>query len=170
MSQWLKIITNNGWRIFPLSISSSYLQNVSTGRTAPIIADRVMIDLPGMIMEDRAYQFIDLEGLQIEIPVTDFFTFHKMLSASHEEILPGGSSVFKLRGYITGLVLTLELRNLLLQKMGEILPTLKLLAQKENEEFVRRLKNANKNSPVKFISARAEILERQKDEDKDKPN
>lgn len=170
MNRWFRIMTNKGWRVFPSTIASPYLQQIQAGDQPHEVADRAFIDMPGMIMADRTYQTIELEDLTLEIPTTDFSIMYEQLKHAGEEFLPGGSSVFKLRGWLCGLVLTLELRNLLLQKMSEVLPAVKIISQKENEEFVRRLDIVNKNSPVKVISARALMVKQKKDEDKEKPN
>ena len=151
-TQWFRITTNKGWRLFPSSIFKQYLQQISSGKTQPEAAESVTIDMPGIIMSDRNYQTIELDGLIIEIPSSDFAIIHEQLARASEEVLPGGMSIFKIRGWMVGIVLTLEFRDQLLQKMSELLPSAKLIAQKEDEEYTRRIARVGGRSPVKAMS------------------
>lgn len=166
--EWHMIMTNHGWRVFPASIMETYLKWISSGNTPSEQTSHVLVDMPGMIMTDRTYQTIQLDGLSVEIPSQDFSILHKQLQETEEEIMPGGASVFKLRGWLAGLVLTPDQRHDLLSKMDEMLPSVRLIAQKENEEFCRRMDEVNKGG-ARVVSARHIKLKKDGPGD-DRPN
>lgn len=167
---WFRVFTNNGWRVFPETIREAYLKKTSSGRSTPEPVTESGIDMPGMIMSDRTYQEVELDGLRISIPTTDFALLREVLVAADVEILSNDVECVKMRGWLEGIVMTPEQRTRLLANMGEVLPAVVVAAGKENREFVRRLSEAQKKSPIQIISQRQERLKEEGDDNVPKPN
>lgn len=158
-----------------MSLAPSYMKHligISSWNPVPEPADEAFIDMPGMIMADRSYQTLTLDELSVTVPSQDFPLFHERLLHAKEEIISDGCSVIKLRGWLSGIVMTPEHRRQLLSSMEEMLPAVKRLAASEDEEFTRRIDGVNKTSPTKVVTWRAEKTKsEQKDgQEKEKPN
>ena len=167
--EWKKIITNKGWRVYPLIIEKQYLKKISSGRTVPESAHKVVVDFAGMVMADRTYQTLNLCELSIRIPSQDFEEMYLQLKNCKPEILTDDVEVFKIRGWLAGVVMTRDMRGVMMRTMEEVMPSIKKIAQNENDEFVRRMNQISKNSGNTVVSRRAKELEKNSG-DKVKPN
>ena len=167
--EWKKIITNKGWRFYPLSIEKQYLKKISSGRTKSELAHKVLIDFAGMIMANRTYQTLNLCELDIKIPSQDFEEVYLQLKNCKPEILSDEIEVFKIRGWLAGIVMTRDMRTVMMRTMEEVMPSVQKIAQDENDEFVRRIDQISKNSGNTVVSIRAEELKKSNG-DKVKPN
>lgn len=164
MGEWCRVMTSNGWRVFPTSLAGPYLGK-SLGVVIPEPTAKAFIDNRGMMMVDRTVQTLELDGLTIEIPSQDFSDFCYQLKFARSEHLDDQTVVWKLRGWLCGLVLTGMLRHALLDLMEDRLPAVELIAQEENAEFLRRVDSMG----GRVVSARAETIRRDGPGDK-KPN
>jgi hypothetical protein len=162
-------MTNKGWRVFPESITENYLKWISTDpkKYEGLLekTSKVEVDHPGMVVLDRTWQHVEVQGLTISFPSHDFGSF--LADLEEQEILtsPDGLQCYKVRGWLAGVILLPEMREELLEKMSEMYPTVEAVADRENAEFVRRLKLINKDG-IKVVSARALALEGQDDKSK----
>ena len=163
MKTWYKISTTNGWRIFPQEISKQYVHSISSKPEERLKTlqetKEIFLDCPGMVMADRSIQSFYFYGLKVSIPSHDFGLFLENLEEQDIEIGRNGVEMYKLKGWLEGLVLTPQLRQDLLEKMCEIYPEAEKLADQENAEFCRRIKDAQ-NKGAKVISLKAEMLKK----------
>jgi hypothetical protein len=170
---WYRIMTNKGWRVFPQSLTENYLKWISVdpskyeGNLEETI--EVAVDHPGMVAADRTWQDVEIQGLTISFPSTDFGSFLAELEESSPEIAPGGIECYKIRGWLAGVILLPDMREQLIEKMSEMYPAVEIIADKENAEFMRRMREINRDG-VKVISGRALALEAQENKDKKLPN
>jgi len=167
---WSKTMTNKGWRVFPDTIRDAYMKQIGAEGEPTEPTDEAFVDLPGMIMADRTHQELEFDGLMLTFPTTDFKYLLNELKEGLEEILVGGVPCVKLRGWLTGLVITPDQRKRLVAQMEEILPAVVVAARREDEEFNRRLSSAQAKSPVQIMSARQERMKQEGDKDVPKPN
>jgi hypothetical protein len=96
--------------------------------------DQHLIDYPGPAFMVRRYHEVNVSGLSLRIPSTDFsgiFRELKDLPLSSE----GGVQHYRLYSAIRCLCLTPELRDKMLKEMGKQLPAAIEIADCENREF-----------------------------------
>lgn len=116
-----------------------------------------VLDRPGMIMSDRTYQSINIDGLPLQIPSEDFEFFYDELQTLPERYFEDGTKYYKIHGWIHAVVLSADQKDLLMKTMGEMLEEAKVLAKHDNDEFVRRMNKINENGQ-KIVSAKHELL------------
>jgi len=146
--EWV-FMTAEGWKhhFCPLSLLSgllddAYARGHEVGQTEDTMHGH--IDQPGMIMTDRTYQNILLGEFNLEIPTEDFEHFYERLKSSSLRTFSNGKEYYKLHGWLHCVVFTPEFRLSALKQMEEILPAVLIEAEKEHEEFTRRISAINK--------------------------
>lgn len=110
-------------------------------------------DRPGMVMTDRPWETIKIDTFSLEFPTQDFEYFVEKLYSAPERKAPSGASYYKIHGWRHCVVLTPEMRDLVLEAMEEMLPEVQDRAAEADKEFSRRLREINKGG-VKVISHR----------------
>lgn len=162
-------MTGRGWRVFPEQLAEAYTKSIQMQYAELQDIDVIYLDMPGMAMMDRSYQILKVDGLTISIPSQDFSCFFEMLRGTKPQILPGALSCIKLRGWMSGLVMTEDMAREVRDKMSELLPSVKLLEEKEDKEFARRIKEVNKEKTF-VVSERAKNIESRDESKLSKPN
>lgn len=112
-----------------------------------------LIDLPGMVMTDRSYQTIKLDGFKLFIPTEDFEYFHGKLESSQLRRFRSGDEYHKLHGWNACAMFTGEQRDMIVTAMTQILPEVRETAEAESIEFSRRLSIINRDE-VRVVSGK----------------
>lgn len=110
--------------------------------TELVEGDRVVIDLPGMIMMNREFRGVNIDGLTIEIPCTDWEVLYSVLAKS-EVRTDAALPYYKLHGWHRCICLTPQHRDNMLQAMDKLMVEVNLQREIENRHF----NDAFANSP-----------------------
>lgn len=137
---WKRYITSH---CFNLWSSSPLEQDGDTHPVECLDEPQAFVDLPGMIMADRSIQTLHVHGLTVMIPSEDLRTFYGILVETRED--EGKTS---LRGFTSTVLLDPDEVDVLLYKMERVLPEADRLAEKEGEEFRRRMNEIRILSPI----------------------
>lgn len=97
------------------------------------------IDLPGMIMTDRGIESIDMGGWELRIPTSDFEFFFNEITNLKRRFFSDGTEYYKIHGWMHAVVLSSADRCYILDVMKDRLEFVRYLADKEEEEFEKRL-------------------------------
>lgn len=112
------------------------------------------IDLPGMILQDRAIETLKLEGFTLRIPSEDFEHFYDSLKEKKVRKFNDGREYFKIHGWLHCVVFTPELRDACLELMRNKLTAAKKRGEDDRARFRSAIAKVNADG-VKVISAKA---------------
>lgn len=157
-TEWVLYFAN-GWKghFCPASLLPGLMQDAGArghGDGEFKQAHRGVIDLPGMIMSDRTYQTIRVEGFNLDIPTEDFEYFHDELKRARARVFEDGKEYYKIHGWLHCVVFTPDQREFVLERMEELLAVAKVKAEEERNEFTRRIREINRGG-TKVITAKA---------------
>jgi hypothetical protein len=109
------------------------------------------VDQPGMIMADRTYQTLEIDGFKLTIPSQDWEYFLRELEYGRRRKFASGTEYYKIHGWLNCVVFTVDQRDRVLAEMKARLPAIKIVAQKEDQEFLRRIREINSDG-VKVVT------------------
>ncbi len=110
-----------------------------------------LIDLPGMVLADRTYEEFDLGRFRLSIPTSDILHYFKELKDGELREI-NGKSYYKIHGWIHCIMITTEMRDMILAQIESNLEAIDRKMHEEQKEFDRRINEINKND-VKIITA-----------------
>jgi hypothetical protein len=105
-------------------------------------------DLPGMMMLSREYRKVEVDGLTIEIPCTDWEIIYDTLLSSKERT-DAALPYYKIHGFYRCLCLTPAQRDEMLWKMLKLLPEANAQRELENRVFNEKMAASKKVAMVK---------------------
>lgn len=113
-----------------------------------------LIDLPGMIMQDRPLERIEIDGFTLIVPSQDFTYFmDELANKAPLRKFADGQEYHKIHGWMVCVVMTPAQRERVLARMEELLPEAKKRGDEADEEFSRRIAEINKGG-TKVVSWR----------------
>jgi hypothetical protein len=115
--------------------------------------DKGFIDLPGMVSMDRTYQKIEVDGLELEMPTTDFEYFLEMLRNCAVRSA-GKQKFYKIHGWLHCVVLTPLQRYDILEEMASMLPGVRTAAEKERLDLDKKIKSVNDATEFSILTPR----------------
>lgn len=98
------------------------------------IVDPLSFDLPGMASMDRKELKVEIDGLTIEMPCTDWELIHGMLKR-REVRTDAAAPYFKLHGFLRCICLTPEQRDEMLAQMAAQMQEANAFREIENRRF-----------------------------------
>lgn len=102
------------------------------------------IDLPGMILVDRPWEDIQIDGFKLGIPSQDLGDFLSELERTPLRKFPNGKQYYKIHGWLVCVVFTPDQRNEVLRIMKDILPQSVKRADDATERMIEGLKRMEK--------------------------
>jgi len=105
-----------------------------------------VIDYPGMCSTNRHLHTLELEGLTVKIPATDFYRVLDEVK-SLPILYEGGIPHYRMYSMIRCLCMTSSLREQLIQEMSKQLPAAVEIADMENRQFNEAM-GATKNISI----------------------
>lgn len=113
--------------------------------------DNAYIDCPGMAMVGRKHETIKIDTLSIEMPTIDFEELMYSLKDLKVREFSDGSKYYKMHGFRTCIVLTVEQHDMLLQAMEDMWPIVEQDARRESEKFTEMIEKISE-SGVKVLA------------------
>jgi hypothetical protein len=111
------------------------------------------IDLPGIVLANRRWEDIPLDGFNLGFPAQDFEHFMAELEAAPERRFANGRGYHKIHGWLHCVVLTPGQRETVLGAMAAILPEVRIRAEEENRKFLEAMGRVNADK-VRAVSWR----------------
>lgn len=116
--------------------------------------EKGFIDNPGMILQDRSHEVLEVDGFLLTIPSEDFRYFYESLKKKTERTFNDGRKYFKIHGWLHCVVFTPEQRDACLALMEARLPEAEKRSKADTDRFKAAINEINKDG-VKVISAKA---------------
>jgi hypothetical protein len=133
-------------------------------RGGPLIetksVDKGGADRPGMVLMDRPWETIILDGFKLEFPSQDFEYFMEELKSSSMREFISGKKYYKVHGWRHCIVVTPKQREIVLQAMDEMLPRVRARCEEAEEKLIEVIERIDKNKvliiprPTKILPGR----------------
>ena len=119
---WSRVYVD-GWKTHwcPTALVPDLLEEAfqrGAGFNTTEASTHILMDLPGMIASGRHLETLEVAGLRIDIPSTDFEIFYLEVKHSPLRKFASGRGYYKVHAYMSCLVLTPAQHSRLLQEMG----------------------------------------------------
>jgi hypothetical protein len=162
---WYKAVDKSGtWKPHVLSKAMSFALADDLCKRSPdtdlVDAEappHILVDVPGMILMNRAIRSVEVDGLTIKVPATDWMYVMSSLSLLRKRFFADGTEYYKLHQDTYVLVLTPDQRKSLLLAMEAQMKEAVAAGDADNKRFQNAINAINKDK-TQIVSARVEAM------------